>query len=155
MSGEEQRDGTRGHCRRRARREHQRHRGHDDRDRRRDTHDRRLTEIAIWIGKELACRHPETFGDEQADHGGEDDPFPWVMVASINAILATSPSDAPKMVVARVTQSVWTKDFRLAVKSYRLSIFAATGCSAGTAESVSPELAILVVDSIVLIAWTE
>jgi hypothetical protein len=38
--------------------------------------------------------------------------LPWVIVASINAILATSPSDAPKMVVVRVTESVSIKDLR-------------------------------------------
>jgi hypothetical protein len=38
--------------------------------------------------------------------------LPWVIVARINAILATSPSDAPKMVVVRVTESVLSRDFR-------------------------------------------
>jgi hypothetical protein len=33
-----------------------------------------LSEIALRIREELARRHPETFGDEQADHGGENDP---------------------------------------------------------------------------------
>jgi len=37
-------------------------------------HDRGLSQIALRIGEELARRHPEAFGDEQTDHGGEDDP---------------------------------------------------------------------------------
>ena len=49
--------------------------------------------------------------------------LPWVMVASINAILATTPSDAPKMVVVRVTESASSKDFRfVTMKSLLLSI---------------------------------
>jgi hypothetical protein len=35
---------------------------------------------------------------------------PWVMVASINAMLATRPSDAPKIVVVSVTESVSSID---------------------------------------------
>jgi len=49
---------------------------------------------------------------------------PWVIVASTNAILATSPSEAPKIVVVRVTESVSSIDFRfITVTTYSLQIF--------------------------------
>jgi hypothetical protein len=50
--------------------------------------------------------------------------LPWVIVASINAMLATSPSEAPKMVVVRVTESVSSRDFRfVTVKNHCPSNF--------------------------------
>jgi len=46
--------------------------------------------------------------------------LPWVIVASIKAILATSPSDAPKMVVVRVTESASFNDLCFTtLESYR------------------------------------
>src|ERR1019366_4002040 len=38
---------------------------------------------------------------------------PWVIVASIKAMLATSPSEAPKMMVVRVTNSLSAAALRL------------------------------------------
>ena len=59
----------------------------------------------------IACRRLR-FGSERPITAAITTLRPWIIVASINAILATSPSEAPKMVVVKVTDSVSSTDFR-------------------------------------------
>ena len=51
-----------------------RHPRQNDGDRRRGAHNARETKVAGWIGQVLTGGHAESLGDEQADHGGENDP---------------------------------------------------------------------------------